>query len=133
MAVILLSSIVIKFLTKVGWCLVLFANVMVRLIFLAMHALWLPYYVSAWFRQLVCLTLPKSIQDELFGICVFRCRMLNIPIHTVTIVCGALFSLRDSFFILPNSCFQLFVSHCPMQCETKSLETEMFVVELCTF
>ena len=35
-------------------------------------------------------------------------------------------------FILPNSCFQLFVSHCPIQCETKSLETDVFIVELCT-
>ena len=51
-AEVLLFSIVIEFLTKVGWCLVLFTNVMVRLMFLAMHALWLPCYVSAWFRGL---------------------------------------------------------------------------------
>lgn len=49
----------------------------------------------------VCFTLPKPIQDELFGICAFRCQMLNIPMQIVTRVCGTLLSLRDRFLYCP--------------------------------
>ena len=126
MAVILLSSIVIKFLTKVDWLLFLFVSVMVRIMFLSMHASWPPYYVSGWFRQLLfscrvvsdfdmaklmiptlCLILPDPVRDELFGICFFRRRMLCILIQIVMRVCGTLLTLRDNF-----SHYPILVSNC---------------------
>ena len=59
----------------------------------------------------VCLTLPNSIRDGLFGICFFRRRMLRILIQIVIRVCGTLFSLRDRFytaqFLFPTFCLTL--------------------------
>ena len=54
--------------------------------------------------------------------CSALCQRLVVPVHVHP---------SCALFIQPDSCFQLFFSHCPIQYGKKSLETDLFVADCC--
>ena len=107
-AEVLFFSIVIKFLTKVGWCLALFASVMVRRMVLAMYALWLPYYVSAWFRQLF---VSCCVSILLWPICWFQ-RFIQLCPNQYRMNCSESVSFVAECWTFPFRSLREFAVHC---------------------